>query len=366
MNSNLHTSSVYDSMAHVICPSPEYNPQTIMNYYSCGVQTGRCKDPRVKNLIIKAKNHLSAIGWTFFYVFTKTGTKELRYKAPTGRVYLSLRTACECAIKNQDPYLFDQMGGGSKIDDGFNKFKRKSECVDRPQKKKVRIEDDKSLCFDQKSDKDSSEVKNERVMKQIQDVKRLRLTGKKDSSTKKRGSLIENNIVKRGARVSYLSRKDGRVLKRGRVYEDGIMCYCCDEMFLLTKFEAHAGSTNHRPAANIFFDDNRSISYCEAQLESVLPADVKSTKSDVIDVKSIKSSHCVSSTNDEYSCACWLCHQGQDHDLIKCVQCERHFHLSCINKLGFVVCVDDPARWLCTDNCERIYLGRSYGMKVEM
>ncbi|GJU74633.1 zinc finger, RING/FYVE/PHD-type, acyl-CoA N-acyltransferase, Jas TPL-binding domain protein [Tanacetum coccineum] len=339
MNSNLHTSSsVYDSMAHVICPSPEYNPQTIMNYYSCGVQTGRCKDPRVKNLIIKAKNHLSAIGWTFFYVFTKTGTKELRYKAPTGRVYLSLRTACECAIKNQDTYLFYQMGGGSKIDDGFNKFKRKSECVDR------------------KSDKDSSEVKNERVMKQIQDVKRLRLTGKKDSSTKKRGSLIENNIVKRGARVSYLSRKDGRVLKRGRFYEDGIKCDCCDEMFLLTKFETHAGSTNHRPAANIFFDDNRSISDCEAQLESVLPADVKSTKS----------SHCVSSTNDEYSCACWLCHQGQDHDLIKCVQCERHFHLSCINKLGFVVCVDDPARWLCTDNCERIYLGRSYGMKVEM
>ncbi|GJT61058.1 putative ribonuclease H-like domain-containing protein [Tanacetum coccineum] len=241
MNSNRHTSSVYDSMAHV-CSSPEYNPQTIMNYYSCGVQTGRCKDPRVKNLIIKAKNHLSAIGWTFFYVFTKTGTKELRYKAPTGRVYLSLRTACECAIKNQDPYLFDQMGGGSKIDDGFNKFKRKSECVDRPQKKKVRIEDDKSLCFDQKSDKDSSEVKNERVMKQIQDVKRLRLTGKKDSSTKKRGSLIENNIVKRGARVSYLSRKDGRVLKRGRFYEDGIKCDCCDEMFLLTKFETHAGT----------------------------------------------------------------------------------------------------------------------------
>ncbi|GKE28174.1 increased DNA methylation 1-like protein [Tanacetum coccineum] len=91
-----------------------------------------------------------------------------------------------------------------------------------------------------------------------------------DSSTKKRGilgSLIENNIVKRGARVSYLSRKDGRVLKRGRVYEDGIMCYCCDEMFLLTKFEAHAGSTNHRPAANIFFDDNRSILDCQTQLQ---------------------------------------------------------------------------------------------------
>ncbi|GJZ10662.1 hypothetical protein Tco_0545421 [Tanacetum coccineum] len=87
---------------------------------------------------MKAKNHLSAIGWT---------------------VYVSLRTSCECAIKNQDHLdSFDHMGG-SKID-GFKKSKRKAEsfsCVDRPQKK-ARIEDVKSLCFDQKSDKDSSVV----------------------------------------------------------------------------------------------------------------------------------------------------------------------------------------------------------------
>ncbi|GKB76787.1 zinc finger, RING/FYVE/PHD-type, acyl-CoA N-acyltransferase, Jas TPL-binding domain protein [Tanacetum coccineum] len=222
------------------------------------------------------------------------------------------------------------------------------------------------------------------------------------------GSLIENNVVDRGSRVSYLSRKDGSVMATGRVYEDGIKCDCCDEMFLLTKFEAHAGSTNHRPAANIFFDDNRSILDCQTQLkfESGLLADDKSTKSVVTDVKSTKSSDCVRGTNDEYcsfcynggelllcdsctssfhsacigldcvpnsdlwfcpACACQMCHQGQPsnltkegdskvHNLFKCAQCEHHFHINCVNKLGFEVCADD-AKWFCTDNCQRIYLG---------
>ncbi|GKE52562.1 hypothetical protein Tco_1487718, partial [Tanacetum coccineum] len=218
MNSNHHhASSVCDTMANVIY-SPEYNPQTLMNYYSCGVQIGRCSNPHVKNLIEKAKNHLSAIGWMFFYVQKKTGTKELRYQAPNRRVYVTLRSACECAIKNQDlskkPNLdsFDQIGA-SKIG-RFKKSKRKYEsfssfdhvgspkiqvgkepmkksesfsCEDRPQKN-IRIEDVVSLCLDQKSGKDTSvaepEVKNERFscnrpMKQIQDVKRLMVTGKK-------------------------------------------------------------------------------------------------------------------------------------------------------------------------------------------
>ncbi|GKA82548.1 T-complex protein 1 subunit theta [Tanacetum coccineum] len=96
---------------------------------------------------MKAKNHLSAIDWTFFYVFKKKGTRELTYKAPTGRVYVSLRTSCECAIKNQDHLgSFDHMGG-SKID-GFKKSKRKAEsffCVDRPEKKGLEAWEDRRI-----------------------------------------------------------------------------------------------------------------------------------------------------------------------------------------------------------------------------
>nr|GEW49811.1 reverse transcriptase domain-containing protein [Tanacetum cinerariifolium] len=140
-------------------------------------------------------------------------------------------------------------------------------------------------------------------------------------------------------------------MKKGRVYEDGIKCDCCDHMFLLTKFELHAGSNKHRAAANLYFDDKRSILDCQTQLQTVLPAD--DTKSVVTDVKSTKSSDYVMDTNDDH---CSFCN---DMDLpIKCAQCEHYFHIGCINKLGFQfqVCADD-AKWLCTENCERIYLG---------
>ncbi|GJU51951.1 zinc finger, RING/FYVE/PHD-type, acyl-CoA N-acyltransferase, Jas TPL-binding domain protein [Tanacetum coccineum] len=154
-----------------------------------------------------------------------------------------------------------------------------------------------------------------RPMKQIQDLQKLILW---------RGgvlkSLIENNIVERGSTVSYLTRKGGRVMKKGRVYEDGIKCDCCDDMFLLTKFELHAGSTNHRAAANLFFYDKRSILDCETQLhlESVLPADDdKSTKSVVT---STKSSDYVTDTNDDY---CSFC--NDEGELLLCDSCTSSF-----------------------------------------
>ncbi|KAE8731316.1 hypothetical protein F3Y22_tig00002840pilonHSYRG01006 [Hibiscus syriacus] len=53
----------------------------------------------------------------------------------------------------------------------------------------------------------------------------------------------------------------------GRITRDGIQCNCCSKGFTLTAFEHHAGSTNHRPAANIILDDGtgRSLSDCQRQ-----------------------------------------------------------------------------------------------------
>nr|GEX16104.1 increased DNA methylation 1-like [Tanacetum cinerariifolium] len=213
-----------------------------------------------------------------------------------------------------------------------------------------------------------------RPMKQIQDLQKLILW---------RGgvlrSLIENNIVERGSTVSYLTRKHGRVMKKGRVYKDGIKCDCCNHMFLLTTFELHAGSTKHRAAANLFFDDKRSILDCQTQLQTVLPAD--NTKSVVTDVKSTKSSDYVIDTNDDYCSFCndmgelLLCdsctssfHQTYigldrlpDSDLWLCCACGYQIchqgQPSSLTKEGdSKVCADD-AKWFCTENFERIYLG---------
>nr|GEZ52808.1 increased DNA methylation 1-like [Tanacetum cinerariifolium] len=175
----------------------------------------------------------------------------------------------------------------------------------------------------------------DRPMKQIQDLQKLILW---------RGGvlrwLIEYNIVERGSTVSYLSRKGGRVMKKGRVYEDGIKCDCCDHMFLLTKFELHAGSTKHRAAAYLFFDDKRSILDCQTQLQTVLrmlPAD--DTKSVVTDVKSTKSSDYVMDTNDDY---CSFC--NDTGELLLCDSCTSSFHLTCI---GLDRLPADSDLWLC-------------------
>ncbi|ONI33421.1 hypothetical protein PRUPE_1G423000 [Prunus persica] len=57
------------------------------------------------NLTEKARKHLSAMGWKFWYTLLKHGKTELRYESPTGKLYNSLRTACKA-------YMESQGGGG--------------------------------------------------------------------------------------------------------------------------------------------------------------------------------------------------------------------------------------------------------------
>ncbi|KAG0546471.1 hypothetical protein BDA96_02G450400 [Sorghum bicolor] len=54
---------------------------------SRGRRAGRLRDG--------AKRHLLAAGWTFWTKLKSNGREELRYRAPTGRSYISLHTACQ-------------------------------------------------------------------------------------------------------------------------------------------------------------------------------------------------------------------------------------------------------------------------------
>ncbi|GJX65792.1 zinc finger, RING/FYVE/PHD-type, acyl-CoA N-acyltransferase, Jas TPL-binding domain protein [Tanacetum coccineum] len=366
MNSDHH------ARAHVIS-SPQYNPQTIMNYYSCGVETGTCTNPHVKNKPkFRNLDSFYQMGGSKINKSKKKSKSFSNFDHVAGSPKIQV---CKKPAKKSESFSSFDHVGSPKIQVRKRPVKEAGSfsCVDRPQKK-IRIEGVESLDFDQKSDKDSSicesRMKNEvflcnRPMKQSKIQKLILWRGGVLRS------LIENNIVERGSTVSYLCRKDGRVMKKGRVYEDGIKCDCCDHMFLLTKFELHAGSTNHRPAANLFFDDKRSILDCQTQLQ------LESMWGELLLCDSCTSSFhstcigldCVPDSDLWFcpACVCQICHQGQpsnltkegdskDNDLIKCAQCEHHFHISCINKLGFQVCAD-YAKWLCTEHCERIYLG---------
>lgn len=443
---------------------PEYNPEAIMTYCLTDVKPGRSKN---QDVIMKAKKHLSAIGWSFFYIYKSQDRRELRYRSPAGRMYYSLRTACKSVVDhgcyNTDHVLENPKETETKLRESYDclsdnrrnegirmegvesvleiscsmleetketetKLEQNYDCLgnNRP-KKRIRMEDVENSYFQQQRNQSEVDVNKEifegmmvqedkttmrassgKNIKDFMPMKRIR-KGEKGSSTRRRcilSLLIEKNIVSSGARVSY-RKKDGRILAKGRAYDEGIRCDCCDQFFLLSKFEAHAGSTYHRPAANIFLDDGRSIFDCQTQLqlENALSTVTKSPKpSD----KSSKSSDNVTNNqpNDDYcsfcydggelvlcdsctssyhstciglneipnsdywfcpSCRCRICHQGyassftsQDNNnspQITCEQCDRQFHVDCVTRLGFSVAKDpNSGIWLCSESCERIYV----------
>ncbi|KAJ7518321.1 hypothetical protein O6H91_21G063900 [Diphasiastrum complanatum] len=82
--------------------------------------------------------------------------------------------------------------------------------------------------------------------------------------------LIEADVVKENAEVQYLRKKDKKVMKEGKLTSKGVLCTCCDQLFTLSRFEAHAGSKLHRPAANMFLADGRSLVECQNQASQLL------------------------------------------------------------------------------------------------
>jgi hypothetical protein len=123
--------------------------------------------------------------------------------------------------------------------------------------------------------------------------------------------LIDKNILKENEPVVYINRKDGQVMKKGKVTREGILCDCCKDIFTLSNFEAHAGSKLHRPSANIFLDNGKSISDC--QLEACALQDAKEKKEGIMDV------------SDD---SCGVC--GDGGELILCDHCPSTFHADCI------------------------------------
>ncbi|KAL2488622.1 PHD finger transcription factor [Forsythia ovata] len=147
--------------------------------------------------------------------------------------------------------------------------------------------------------------------------------------------LIDNNVVLPRAKVQYRCRKDGRPMAEGRITRDGIKCSCCQKNFTLSNFEAHAGSTNHRPSANIFLEDGRSLVECQLQLRR--DNSNKRTKFKSRQMKASQS--CI--TNDYI---CTVCHYGGE--LVLCDNCPSSYHTHC---LGLKEVPDGD--WFCPTCC---------------
>ncbi|KAK9279179.1 hypothetical protein L1049_012857 [Liquidambar formosana] len=73
---------------------PEYCPQAVVDWYILGDKQRSLDRDKRQDMILKAKKHLSAVGWVFCYA-NKKGKHELRYKSPRGKCYISLQKACK-------------------------------------------------------------------------------------------------------------------------------------------------------------------------------------------------------------------------------------------------------------------------------
>ncbi|XP_010253777.1 PREDICTED: uncharacterized protein LOC104594923 isoform X3 [Nelumbo nucifera] len=132
--------------------------------------------------------------------------------------------------------------------------------------------------------------------------------------------LIDNNVVLPREKVHYIGRKNRHPMAEGRITRDGIKCNCCQKVFTISGFEVHAGSTKHRPSANIFLEDGRSLLECQMQMieddkhKSFIAESYGRIKRNL---PGYKSDH-----------ICSVCHYGGT--LLLCDQCPSSFHLNCL------------------------------------
>ncbi|XWS25513.1 hypothetical protein CRYUN_Cryun27aG0074600 [Craigia yunnanensis] len=360
----------------------------------------------LRELSLKAKKHLSAMGWVFWYA-PKKGRQELRYQSPKGKVYYSLKTACK-----------------SYIDEGVGEERVVARDLEskKPTKRKSLSQENQTMyesAGDLESKKPSLSQENQTMYESVQSQppKRRKKLKKQENQPKPWGIvsskrvregplptrnprtvlswLIDNNVVSILEKVYYRN-KPGNPLKKGRITRGGIQCDCCFRVFTLTAFEVHAGSVNHRPSANIILDDGsgRSLSDCQRQVRD----SIMITSSKVENPKTMEDNS-YQHESDEICSACrnggkliccercpsafhmnclgleevpkgdWFCPSCccgiccieclSGDSFLTCQQCERKFHVGCLRlkELNDLKNYQTGKNWFCNHSCEMIFSG---------
>ncbi|PTQ33187.1 hypothetical protein MARPO_0091s0046 [Marchantia polymorpha] len=209
--------------------------------------------------------------------------------------------------------------------------------------------------------------------------------------------LIDNGMVEENEKVRYLNRKDNHCMLEGYVTRDGIRCDCCGTTVTLSVFEAHAGSKLHRPSANIFLSNGKSLSECQVEAlakkteiegdpEKASGNQESADKSDDTcgicgdGGELICCDHCPSTFHlncmgmeavpdgDWFcpNCRCAICGGSQfngdkssfnDLTVIFCDQCECEYHVKCLRSRGIELDCCPKEDWFCGESCGRIFRG---------
>ncbi|XP_058068718.1 uncharacterized protein LOC131218051 [Magnolia sinica] len=410
-------------------------PQAIIDY----CMTFKNKDLNVdmQQVRLNAKKHLSSAGWKFWYVY-RTTKQELRYCSPKGKIFCSLLTACKAWMENEGilyefedlttsmekesnqstEMLCPEFGGSS-----FEPLCHQNASVvanDRQNGLAVAISCQQKLrhpldCSDGsqilekgKASQSLTEQDNKSECSYSKHLVRPPQKRPRSKHNARLCLLIDKGMVLPGQKVRYMHKNGHTAMAEGKITREGIECDCCRMVFALSRFEAHAKSANHRPAAHIFLEDGRSLLDCQMQIghdNKLSGRKMNSTRS-LLEGDSICSichdggdlvlcDHCPSCFHlnciglkelpeGEWfcpCCRCGICGQGEfnsdgeqysEKTVIYCDQCEREYHVGCLRARGMKELDTCPrGNWFCSEKCSEVYvclhelLGKSNSTCVE-
>ncbi|KAJ8645333.1 hypothetical protein MRB53_007081 [Persea americana] len=397
-------------------------PQAVRDYCTLESRKGnfrRNDSVDIKQLILEVKMHLSFEGWKFWYINKGSDRRELRYCSPKGKVFISLITACRAwmedemaadryddglsAHKNLDESKFFQVPSIEFEENSLdlavapfieellhhqtNAFSIGKGNIDGPpvasscNRMKRSLVDGSTDSQKKNKSKKSCLPFNQGVVVDERDSKHeLELSKRPTQRNAILSSLIDNGVVLQGQEVSYLHKKDLHPMATGQITYEGIKCYCCGKVYGLSSFEVHAGSNNHRPAANIVLQDGRSLFDCQLQLTCGNRSDsicsVCYDGGDLLLCESCPSVFHLSCVGLEDvpqgewycpSCRCGICDNG-DFDgvsgcyskktVIYCDQCNREYHVGCLGDGELAELKRcHKGNWFCSPKCSKIFAG---------
>ncbi|XP_065876876.1 uncharacterized protein [Euphorbia lathyris] len=365
---------VVSSSSDILLVEPKYCPEAAVYWYTYKkTQSSSKKRGDFQKTTLRARKHLSALGWQFKWVTLRSGKRELRYISPEGKAYGSLRLACRDSsgssasacrhLEGKAASKVQQDAACQKIPSSTLKF-RKPFALQKSKlggikkmhwKRKKRLLHSSSL----HKQKDISDAQHSLAKLS---KKRTTRTGTRKGSvlrTSKRVKqvavpnpwhhkpltvlswLIDNNIVLPRAKVHFYSRSETHSTARGRITREGIKCNCCCKVYTLSDFKFHVSGKYHRPAASICLEDGSSLLDCQ---EKIVNKEMgKFVEEPLGNLKgSVQQDE-----NDDICSVCSVSHD--DRELLLCDQCPSSFHIHC---LGLV---DVPeGDWFCPSCCCKI------------
>jgi hypothetical protein len=367
-------------------PAPtQHEDDAIAEYVALMASNDRARGPRADRLRAGAKRQLQASGWSFWMKLKSDGREELRYKAPNGRSYISLHTACQ-AFTSAAPSESTTTTAGNGKKRKISELLLISSCygagggavcttIEKRRKTLVGAGAADGSCLIERctttttttatfSSKRKKKNPKKKAAGSSSRVLRPSCEAAAAAACPRRARtllsvLIDEGILLPRDKVTY--RAAGATgSKVGLITGDGVIrCTCCGKAFTVAEFEAHATpqgrrrtgtgtGTGGRPWARLFLKDGRSLSQCLVEL--MRRDDGKNGRGTRRAAVRLKEA-CLDPGGDS---VCSICNDGGE--LLLCDHCPSAFHHDCLGLPVPAACCrasaspeqeEEEERWFC-------------------